>query len=382
MHSCLENWYDSDRIVCTVEPALPPDIVDQAVEIVTAIVAAEPARGVLPPRTGRLLLTEQSLVDPPLELAGVPVEGYIDLTDLTEATRIRLYDFKTRSAFRRSGASRNLLTPAELAEDVQMCSYAAWAMRKYGVDSVEVSHIYIRTTGKPVAEIVTGIVTLRQAQTVLDGIARTVADMGTAAGMQLVDVEPNYDACNDYYRPCPYIAQCLAACGRYKPPAELSEELSTMSVFEKAAAHRAAGSSRPTASTTPPPTAGTTTGTVAGTVSATNTAGELSIYVDCLPTKGASGNVVRLEDEIAERTLEITAAVASGKLQVENMRADTAAQIVDLREVKYGTGTTALLANFKRRPPTGVLLATSAGLSGTVVDALLPSAAVVVRGLR
>jgi hypothetical protein len=310
-------------------------------------------------------------------LSGVAVEGYIDLLDVTNPKRIGIYDYKTRSQFRRSGASRNLLTQAELAADVQMVTYAAWAHQKYQADVYDLSHVYIRTQGKPAAEIVTTAVTPDMLSRPLNAIADTVADMVTHAALPIEAVEPNWDACFDYRRPCPFIAQCTAACGNFPPPpADVLEEVSNMSITEKAAAHKAAG--RTTATAAPQPAATDSTGTPGATVST----GGLSIYIDCMPTKGVDiDTATLLEDEIARRTREILDAVIAGKLSVENLRQDAAVNVVDLREVKFGTGTTALIANFKRNPPTGVVIASSSGMSGTVVDALLPLAALVVRGL-
>jgi hypothetical protein len=58
------------------------------------------------------------------------------------------------------------------------------------------------------------------------------------------------------------------------------------------------------------------------------------------------------------------------------------AGVTDVREVRFGEGKTALIAQVKKNPPRGVVIATAAGLSGDVVEALLPVASVVVRPTR
>jgi RecB family exonuclease len=396
VHSCLENWYRSNCIVCTEnDPPIREDLVERAVELATFAVGT----GQLPPRTGRLLLTEEPLA---FDLAGIPVEGYVDLVDLTQPGRIVIWDYKTRSRFTRSGKYRNILTAEDLAADVQMVTYAAALHRKYGAQSYQLGHIYLRTTGKPALEFSElAVITPAQFAAVLRPLEETIREMDRHAGMNVADVEPNYDACHDYRRPCPYIAQCMASCGRFTPPEHMQEELSTMSISEKIAAHRAAGAAvkvttsvTPDAvSVTPPPaqptqpvvatssTPAPTPTTSTGTAAAAEYRAELTVYVDCQPTKG-SGVAVRLEDEIAARTKRILGDVAAGRLRVENLSAAAATSVVDLREVKYGCGTTALVADFKRNPPTGLVVARNTGLAALVLEVLLPVATKVVEPLR
>lgn len=334
---------------------------------------------VVPDRTTHILLAEQSLTDPPLLAAGVPVSGFIDLLDITDADEIGIYDYKTRSDLRYA------LTPDQLARDPQMVTYAAWAHAKFGSSAYKIAHVYLRTRGKPAVKSVSVVVTPSDIADTFSGIEDTVRAMSkTAACTDVSGVEPNWSACFAYNKPCPYMSQCVAARGVYKPPPDVEsiayEELSVMSVKEKIAAHRtratginppdAAKPDMPTTNQTPAPMSADSTATaapVAGTPTATIANMELVIFVDCLPIRGIpTETALRLEDEIAARSKPI---------------ADKAG-VTDVREIRYGEGTTQLVASFKRNPPRGVVLATSTGLSGTVLDALLPLASLVVRGLR
>ena len=101
----------------------------------------------------------------------------------------------------------------------------------------------------------------------------------------------------------------------------------------------------------------------------------LDLYIDCHPVKG-SGIHCQLEDLIASRTPAL----------LDQLRQADPKQVpegsVDLREVKYGAGTAALAASLKKNPPVGVVVASSTGLSGLMVEVLSPLATFVVKGTR
>lgn len=123
----------------------------------------------------------------------------------------------------------------------------------------------------------------------------------------------------------------------------------------------------------PPPA--TSSSTVPAEVVYTSPTTSLTLYVDCEPVKGG-GDVLRLEDEIRAREASL----------IEHLRrhlpGDVPADCVDLRQIRFGAGTAALAASFKVKPVAGVVVATSHGLSGAVLDVLAAQATVVVRAVR
>jgi hypothetical protein len=96
--------------------------------------------------------------------------------------------------------------------------------------------------------------------------------------------------------------------------------------------------------------------------------------VDCYDTKVT--DAVRLEDEIAKRTPEVLRQVAAKERRPEFEK------VTDVREIPYGAGTAGLLADFKRNPPYGHVVASSVGLSAQVIEVLSPLAARVIRSTR
>ena len=99
------------------------------------------------------------------------------------------------------------------------------------------------------------------------------------------------------------------------------------------------------------------------------------LYIDCQPTYGV-GVDVRLENEIAARSEALLR-----ELRQKNP-SDVPPYATDVREVKFGAGTAALISHFKRNPPAGVVVASSQGLSALVVEALAPMASLVVKAVR
>lgn len=386
VHSFLENYYLSGELVCT-EEKIDAEVVDQARGIATTAVES----GQIPSRAG-LKFPEVPAEEPTLLAAGVPLEGYIDLLDITDPDEIGIVDWKTRSDF------RFVHDEESLGADVQMVTYAAWAKLKHKASKYKLTHTYLKTKGKTSAVLpVSTTISAQQVQDRFVAIEDTVREMSTCASVaDVADVTPNWDesnpagkaACFEWFRPCPFMSECAKAIGKFTPPLHILEELSTMSLSEKVEAHRAAratgtepaapvrasGINPPDAAThaTTPPVAGATEATsapIAGTTTATNTlSGELIIFVDCQPTKGMDGvAVVRLEDEIAIRSKPIA----------------DAAKVSDVREIKYSEGVTRLIADFKRNPPRGMLLANNVGIAANVLETLsaLPGV-IVIRALR
>jgi hypothetical protein len=102
----------------------------------------------------------------------------------------------------------------------------------------------------------------------------------------------------------------------------------------------------------------------------------LSLYVDCYPERGAD-NVQPLEDEIAARTPSL----------LEHLRKTSPKDVpegtVDLGEVLFGRGYSALSASFVIKPISGPWTVSTLGpASSKVLEVLLPKATLVVRGRR
>lgn len=104
---------------------------------------------------------------------------------------------------------------------------------------------------------------------------------------------------------------------------------------------------------------------------------DLFIYVDCIPVKRHTTVALKnLEDLIKEAEFGVYKSLeAQGKLSKST-------PCFDLRLVPYGQGVAELVAHFKANPPTGLVLASSNGLSGIVAEALIPLATEVYKGVR
>lgn len=89
----------------------------------------------------------------------------------------------------------------------------------------------------------------------------------------------------------------------------------------------------------------------------------LQLFINCLP-EGVS--YTRLENLIAERSKPILAQ----------------AKVSSIQDVgKYGEGKKALVRSFIDNPPTGMVVASTGGVSAEVLEVLVPLAALVVRGV-
>ena len=88
------------------------------------------------------------------------------------------------------------------------------------------------------------------------------------------------------------------------------------------------------------------------------------LLIDCAPQEGFEGSFEYLSVLIKER-------------------ADMIAKergVTDVRQIKFGEGTTALCATFTSLPPKGVIIANTGGLQTAVIDVLAPMAKLVLRG--
>jgi hypothetical protein len=103
----------------------------------------------------------------------------------------------------------------------------------------------------------------------------------------------------------------------------------------------------------------------------------LSLFVDCYPEKAEFDTLRALEDEIAARTPSL----------LEHLRKTSPKDVpegtMDLGEVLFGRGYSALSASFVVKPISGPYTVSTLGpASSKVLEVLLPKATLVVRGRR
>jgi hypothetical protein len=106
-------------------------------------------------------------------------------------------------------------------------------------------------------------------------------------------------------------------------------------------------------------------------------AAELTLFIDCFPEKAPFDTLRALEDEIAARTPSL----------LEHLRKSSPKDVpegtMDLGEVLFGRGYSALSASFAFKPITGAWTVSTLGpASSKVLEVLLPKATFVVRGRR
>lgn len=332
-----------------------------------------------------------------LRLADVPVKGKIDLLDFATRRHPKVWDWKSCKTF------GYIKSPDELERNIQLSIYGLWAFDTWPeATHVTYYHGYILKPELPKnAPSDAGYRIVEtdplEKQYVLDQkphLETIVENMKVAAATKdplEVPWDVSLGACGKFGG-CHHREYCP----RYQAANPQSIPYGGVPMSEKFAARKAAqstaGATTTTGTTAPvrafginpsdaarpdlpplpiPPTATATPTTEA--VSSTAEKGVLQLYVDCFIQRGEHV-WTRLEDEIAQRTPQVLR-----DLSIKERKPEIA-HLSDVREAPFGTGTAALVASFKKDPPTGVVLATSAGLSGLVVDALLPHADLVVRG--
>lgn len=283
----------------------------------------------------------------------VPVKGRIDLLDLNPLKKgvIRILDFKTSNNFDYNK------TPEELAHDIQLVMYAKWAFQRFArfdVKYAQVSHIYIHKKQTAAKLIETDGLDEAHVDGIYKQVESLVSKMRVTAGLKNhSDVPKTESACYAYGKPCPFLEYCNSD----KTTDELKTDLETrhMDFIEKLKARTES------AETPAVPVEETTTG-------------DLYLYVDCYDTSVKDN--LRLEDEIARRTPDVLKQVAAKERRPEFEKA------LDVREIPYGAGTSTLLADFKRNPPTGHVVASMVGLSAQIVEVLAPLAKRVIRSTK
>lgn len=320
--------------------------------------------------------------------AGVPVAGRIDFLDASDPERVTITDWKSTSSFARNKS------PDELARDTQLVVYGRAVFEKLvpEAQTVTLGQTYLLTSGVGWRRSKTDPLTRADLEPAYAAVEQTVERMKvTAAELDPALVATDLRTCYKYgyKRPCPYVTICTEA----TQGAPVEETLA-----KKLAARKSVQGINPPDAAKPEVKRGNSTasGDGAGFVSgghgsqtdfgdrtgptrdnseesvSSRGAGRggdvFAIYVDCAPS-GLPAS--RLEDEIARRTVGVLKA-----------HPKATPKMVDVRELPFGEGTTALMASFRTAPLTGAWLVTSGGLSSAVLEVLVPQAGFVVRGSR
>jgi hypothetical protein len=342
----------------------------------------------------RVIIEQPRNYDLGLELAGVKVRGRIDLLLPPEQNIFRVVDWKSTSSF------SYLKDSDELARNPQGIVYLKYGFQQYqDAHYGTFRHVYIRTKGGfGATSRVTDPLDPDYVDDLYYGALEPLVERMKidATTPSVEDVPRNKSACWKFGRRCPYYDTChstvsvplslAGAIDQTFPPPTTTQEVS-VSISESLKARR-----QNTTTSTPPPVAAINPPDAAkpdepksdltalaareaqASVTSTTSPGKLVIYVDCMPTKDTS--FLRLDDEIARRTpVVIEAARKADKSLVPD-------GAVDVRELKFGQGTALLVASFKKNPPVGVVVLSSNGLGGQVLEALSPIAAEVVRPIR
>lgn len=329
-----------------------------------------------PSRTAPVLIEHPNSYQLGLSISGVPVKGRIDLLDHTDPKHPRIWDWKSCKSF------YYIKTADELETNLQLTVYGLWAFDQWPEAAyVTYHHGYVLKGDVPKSApgyriIRTEPLSRGYVQDLKPHLETIVEDMKVVATKTDPADVPFQSAACDKFGGCPYRDRCPAWVGpssSFLPPDEPGDE-SAMTMTRKLEARKLAqGINPPDAARPDAPPATAIEAPSPAAIS--STVPGLHLYVDCQPVKGEQ-TWTRLEDHIAERVPGVLKELADRESKPEY------ATLPDVREVPYGMGTTALVSSFRRNPPAGLVVATSAGLSGTVVEALLAGAAFVVRPTR
>lgn len=282
----------------------------------------------------------------------VLLNGRIDRVDARDLSNPLILDWKSK------GKTLYALSRPKLAVDIQLNTYAAWLLTLMpDAEGVWLAHGYLgREEEYPYAKIVKTKEPVKRADVfklmkTLDPIVDRMAELAEvddtlSLPLPPADASGRRQACHAYGMQCPFYSSCIGK----------EAEMPLLDKMQSQAGADKIPAPSPSTSVTPGPKSGATTGT--GTT--------LYVYIDTIPEKGVD-SVVRLDDEIARRTEEI-------------IKAHGAKTLFD-PPLNFGKGRDLLVESFRKNPPTGVVLATSAGLySAQIIEVLTPQAAAVWRG--
>lgn len=197
VHGGLERYLKGEDVTADKSALVTPEKLREYIEVLKPIVDRASA-GV---DVGKSLVEHKD--EMPTYDGGptfVLIVDHARETTVAGKTIPQIDDLKTTSDF------RYCKTPDQLAQDVQMISYAQWVLRQYELysepmpDFVSVRHVYVRTRGKTVATERQRLMTPDEVRAqwtrvcamveAMVQIARTVEDP--------MDVAPNTAACNNY----------------------------------------------------------------------------------------------------------------------------------------------------------------------------------------
>jgi hypothetical protein len=335
-----------------------------------------------------------------LSLAGIPVKGFIDYYNIADPSRPHILDYKSTKNFRYSK------TEEQLERNIQAIIYMGWAiLNNPEAEAVQFDHLNLRTwkdtdPPTPGVKLVSISLTREEIETRLQGLESVVEEMKAYASVGSWEhVEPNQNHCNEFRgRPCHMLERCTstftknqAFASMFSKDAKTERQEQSVSIKEKFAKQRQAQGAvveaapqkiNPPDAAKPLPVAPYVPPTAPADVFMEQVARDvaaveemnrlvnprdwntLTLFIDAHPVKGSFSTVQLLEDEIARRA----APIAERR------------NVLDIREAKYAEGVNELLATFKAAPLKGVWSARSGGLSTSVIEVLIPTADVVIKG--
>lgn len=347
--------------------------------------------------------------------AGIPMRGRIDLRAPPTNGVFVILDWKTCRNF------KYCKTPEELAKDIQGIVYLKYGFSVYpDAQYGKFSHCYIRTEAVDAQLIETDPLDRNHVDTVYRQIEEVVEKIKVTAAIKEQDEVPFDKSACFAYGGCPYQKNCNAF-KRKKETQEMpsldNDFLSRMRAKQNKEPEVKAQEVKDVASdranlnalnTMRQEQANKLTVNPAYNVSGVNIVppdapkpekvepgpevkqilkeladvpegkvyyGDtaLRLFIDCVPLK--KQDYTHLEDLISDRSFAVFKALEAKGLKLSDV-------ILDLRLVPYGQGVAELVNNFKLNPPTGLVLASSNGLSGVVAEALIPLATEVYKGVR
>lgn len=294
---------------------------------------------------------------------GVKLRGRMDILDQS-GPYPKVLDIKTISAFNPDW----LKSPEDLARNIQLSVYGKHVLDVIDPKATEIeyAHIYLLSRGAGSKRVPTGPLSRDHVNGVWQELDKTISAMEKAVFVQdHNDVRPNWDACYDYRKQCPYYDYCKSRLTTLEIKTKMEKDVQD---FEAKLAARKASQGINPPDAAPKPVMEQFVQQQIGTPVVTSVTG-FSLYVDSAPNKGL---ITYLDAEIAQRTPNILVLV--GKREGKDF-----SKFTDVRSVPFGAGTAALIEDFKRNPPTGIVVADSVGLQHQLIEVLAPMADVVVR---
>jgi len=270
-----------------------------------------------------------------LVLAGLPVTSRIDLVALGGPDPIHVLDYKTTSNFHYAH------TEESARSDPQTIIYTTGALQlffaRYPCTSVRMTYLYINTRNAQ-TKVVSVLLSHAERVAELQNITRDVARQQFVATVHDVAlVKGNLDACDDF-RGCPQRPHCE---DRGLIPLRIAKEPQVKSFFDDAKPAKE---------------------TIRAAVQE-----DLTLYIGCLPTKGAVEQPQELNDFLSELAAQVC---------VEH-------KLADLSLADYGKGRGLFRAALRKAPPlTGTWLVRSGPYTEDGLTVLRPLAQHVIEALR